>query len=151
MTSLLLAGGLAGAAVAQPVVANYQLTRPAWPRAADADWLPQAPLLALGPVRLATSYAEGAVGAGLSLEAGRQWFARVGVGRTIDSESYSLGGGYRWPDGQSVSMQLTHSPSEARTGLSLRYDWPRHYLRFGYDTRLREGSEALRFSAGMRF
>jgi hypothetical protein len=151
-TSLLLAGALAGPALAQPVVANYELTRPAWSRAADVDLLPRASLLFLGPVRISASMASGTTGAGLSLETGRRWFARVGVGRTLDSDVVSLGGGYRWPDGQALSMQLTHSSADDRTGLSLRYDWPRHYLRFGYDTRLRDsGSEALRFSAGVRF
>jgi hypothetical protein len=48
-------------------------------------------------------------------------------------------------------MQFSHSPAAERTGLSLRYDWPRYYLRVGYDTRLRDGSDALRFSAGVRF
>lgn len=142
----------AGAVGAQPVVANYELTRPALSRAGDMDLMPRIGLFDLGPVRVSASAAEGAAGAGLTLETGRQWFARVGIGRSLDTDVYSLGGGYRWPDGQSVSMQVTHSPSEARTGLALRYDWPRLYLRFGYDTRLREGgSEALRFSAGMRF
>jgi hypothetical protein len=150
--SLPLAALLAGSVWAQPVVANYELTRPALGRAVDVDLVPRIGLFALGPVRVSASGADGAAGAGLALETGRQWFARVGVGRALDNDIYSVGGGYRWTDGQSVSMQLTHSPSEARTGLALRYDWPRLYLRFGYDTRPREGgSESLRFSAGMRF
>ena len=148
----LAAGVLAPAAIAQPVVANYELTRPAWSSIADAELLPRGNLFSLGPVRVAASYAYGGSGAGLSLEAGQQWFARVGVGRSLDSEVVSVGGGYRWPDGQALSMQLTHSLAHERTGLALRYDWPRYYLRVGYDTRLRDGNaETLRFSAGVRF
>jgi hypothetical protein len=153
----LAAGLLAPTAMAQsavqPVVANYELTRPAWaPSMTDAELVPRGNLFELGPVRLAPAFAFGGSGAGLSVEAGRQWFARVGVGRSLDSEVVSLGGGYRWADGQALSMQLTHSLAQERTGLSLRYDWPRYYLRVGYDTRLRDGTaETLRFSAGMRF
>jgi hypothetical protein len=153
----LAAGVLAPAAMAQalaqPVVANYELTRPAWSSSmADADLLPRGNLFALGPVRVSSTYSYAGSGAGLSLEAGRQWFARVGVGRSLDSEVLSLAGGYRWPDGQALSMQLTHSLAQERTGLALRYDWPRYYLRVGYDTRLRDGTaETLRFSAGVRF
>ena len=148
---LLPLAAVAGSARAQPVIANYELTRPALARATDLEQLPRIGLFALGPVRVSAAGSEGVPGAGLALETGRQWFARVGIGRSLDADVYSLGGGYRWPDGQSVSMQLTHVPSELRTGLALRYDWPRLYLRFGYDTRLRDGADALRFSAGMRF
>jgi hypothetical protein len=148
----LAAGVFAPAALAQPVAANYELTRPAWSTGVDADLVPRPSLFSLGPVRFAPAYAYGGTGAGLSLEAGRQWFARVGVGRSLDSEVVSVGGGYRWPDGQALSMQLTHALAHERTGLALRYDWPRYYLRVGYDTRLRDGNaETLRFSAGVRF
>jgi hypothetical protein len=148
----LAAGVLAPAALAQPVVANYDLTRPAWSSVADADLLPRGSLFSLGPVRVAPAYAYGGSGAGLSFEAGQAWFARVGLGRSLDSEVVSVAGGYRWPDGQALSMQFTRNLAQERTGLALRYDWPRYYLRVGYDLRLRDGySETLRFSAGVRF
>ena len=97
-------------------------------------------------------------GAGLSLEAGQQWFGRVGVGRTYgalpgaDGSLVSLAGGYRWSDGQSLSLQLTRSRTE-RLGLAVRYDWPKYFVRVSYDLRLATDPvpDTLRFSAGVRF
>ncbi|MBC5766645.1 hypothetical protein [Ramlibacter albus] len=95
---------------------------------------------------------------GLSLEAGQKWFARVGVGSSIvDQERLSVGGGYRFPDGQAVSVQLVRGLGQDRMGLAVRYDWAsNYYLRVSYDRRWGEAltssqPDMLRFSAGIRF
>jgi hypothetical protein len=113
----------------------------------------------VGPVRVAPAFSLGADGAGLSLEAGRNWFGRMLVGRSLDSDQVSVGGGYRWGDGQAVSMQLSWGRnherlalSQERLGLSVRYDLPRYFLRVGYDPRAGGSTQdMLRFSAGVRF
>jgi hypothetical protein len=155
----LLCGLLLAVAAVAPCIAqtrvfspSYELTRPVSSAAADGDLLPSGTALAVGPLRLAPA-ASGNTGAGLSLEAGKQqWFGRLTVGRTVELDMLSLGGGYRWSDGKSLSMQLTHSRQEG-LGLSLRYDWPRsYYLRLSYDPRpANTASDMLRFSAGIRF
>lgn len=149
-----LAAGLLAACtagLAQEVTPNYALTRPAWPAASDPDLLPRSPLLTLGRLELST--ATSGTGAGLSLQAGQQWFARVGVGRSLDSDVVSLGGGYRFSDGQALSMHVTRQLGQERLGLAVRYDWSRSYLRLSYEapTRPMGGADMLRFSAGMRF
>lgn len=147
---LLLAGNsLPGSAVAQPVVANYALTVPV--PVAGPDWRGDAPLWALGPLRLAGAVS--GVGSGLSLEAGRQWFARVGVGRGLAHETLSLGAGYRFGGDQSLSMQVTRQSGEERLGLAVRYEGGRSFLRLAYELpRLRwSGGETLRLSAGVKF
>ena len=100
-------------------------------------------------------------GAGLSVTAGKNWFAQVAVGRSLQrpmtlgeasSDALSVGGGYRWSNGQSLSLQVTGSRGADRLGLSVRYDWPRYFVRLSYDPRLDlVPVETLRFSAGMRF
>ena len=136
---------------AQTFSANYELTRPVQAAGADADLLPRGGSLAFGAVRVAPAFGGTAPGAGLSLEAGQEWFGRLTVGRSLESDQVILGGGYRWRNGQSVSMQFTHSRGE-RLGLAVRYDWPRYYVRLGFDPRPGDGSlDMLRFSAGMRF
>ena len=146
--ALLAAPLLAGA---QEITPNYALTRPAWPAAADPDLLPRSALMSLGKLELSTSAS--AVGAGLSLQAGQQWFARVGVGRSLDSDVVSVGGGYRFRDGQALSMHVTRQLGQERLGLAVRYDWTRSYLRLSYEapTRPIGGADTLRFSAGVRF
>lgn len=135
-------------AQAQSFSANYELTRSAPVLYADADLAPSGRSLNLGRVRIAPAFGATA-GAGLSLEAGEAWFGRLTLGRSVESEMVSLGGGYRFRDGQSVSMQFTRGTLD-RLGLSVRYDWPRYYVRLGVD---RDGvtPDILRFSAGMRF
>lgn len=154
----LLCGLLLAVAAVAPCAAqtrvfspNYELTRPVASAAADGDLLPSGTPLAFGALRLAPAASN--TGAGLSLEAGKQqWFGRLTVGRTVELDMLSLGGGYRWSDGKSLSMQLTHSRQEG-LGLSMRYDWPRsYYLRLSYDPRpASTASDMLRFSAGIRF
>jgi hypothetical protein len=153
LASLPLAAALACplAASGQSFSANYDLTRAQASPMAERELAPGDRLFAAGPVRLATAY-RGSTGGGLSLEAGEQWFARVGVGRSVDNDVLSLGGGYRFRDGQSISMQLLRSRGEGRVGLAVRYDWPQYYLRLSYDPRWGDTApDMLRFSAGMRF
>jgi len=92
---------------------------------------------------------------GLSLEAGEKWFARVGVGASlVDQERLSVGGGYRFVGGDSLSLQVVRSIGQDRLGLAVRYDWANnYYLRLSYDRRWGDlnASPDLRFSAGIRF
>jgi hypothetical protein len=73
----------------------------------------------LGPVRLMPSLqiaSGGFVGGSAYLEAGSSWFAGVGLGRTNlrpyanlnfdPNDSYTLAGGYRWNERQSLTLQL---------------------------------------------
>lgn len=141
--------GAAGVAQAQPLSANYELTVPSLLSASELT--PTLPLLQLGPLRLAG--ARSSEGNGLSLEAGRSWFARVGVGRSLDSEVVSVGGGYRFGAGDALSMHVTRQLGQERLGLAVRYDLQRSYLRLSYDTPDRTIGlpDRLRFSAGVRF
>lgn len=151
--ALALAAGLqlatAGMAQAQSLSPNYDLTVPSLLSAPELT--PEHPLLQLGPVRLAG--ARSSEGSGLSLEAGRSWFARVGVGRSLESEVVSVGGGYRFRAGEALSMHVTRQLGQERLGLAVRYDWQRSYLRLSYDTPDRSFGlpDTLRFSAGVRF
>jgi len=149
---LLAAGALPCLAQAQSFSANYELTRPAV-AAADADLLPRAGGLQLGPVRMAAAFSPSdAAGGGLSLEAGKHWFGRFTVGRSLEIDMLSLGAGYRWRAGESVSLQLSRGRGQDRLGLAVRYDWPRYFVRFGFDPKPYDGAQdMLRFSAGMRF
>lgn len=133
---------------AQSFSANYDLTRAAPLASVESELLHTGRGFSFGSVRLAPAFGT-TMGAGLSLEAGEAWFGRLALGRNFDADLLSLGGGYRFGGGQSISMQLTRA-SQDRLGLSVRYDWPRYYLRLGVD---REGAmpDTLRFSAGMRF
>ena len=134
---------------AQVLAPNYALTVPALP--AELELAPVAPVLAWGAVRL--DAATSSHGHGLSLEAGQRWFARAGIGRSLDAEAVSLGAGYRFDDGGSLSMHVTRQLGQERLGLALRYDLQRSYLRLAYEAPLRGLGQAdsLRFSAGVRF
>jgi hypothetical protein len=141
--------GTAGVGQAQALSANYELTVPSVLSAPELT--PVSPLLNLGPVRLAA--ARSSDGNGLSLEAGRSWFARVGVGRSLDSDVVSVGGGYRFDAGDALSMHVTRQLGQERLGLAVRYDLQRSYLRLSYETPDRAIGlpDRLRFSAGIRF
>jgi hypothetical protein len=101
--------------------------------------------------------------AGLSLAAGRHWFARVGFEPDLrqasspsthpgPAEAVSIGGGYRWNNGQSLSLQVNRPRSPDRLGLSVSYDWPRYFVRLSYDSAVTPlPQDSLRFSAGVRF
>lgn len=146
---LLLAALACGAgAQAQALSPIYALTVPALPLEEPA---PVAPLVGWGALRLdaaATSHRHG-----LSLEAGRRWFARAGIGRSIDADGLSLGGGYRFADGGALSMHVTRQLGQERLGLAVRYDLRHSYLRLAYESPLRAAGQpdSLRFSAGLRF
>jgi hypothetical protein len=149
----LLAGALLCAlalpAGAQMLSADYTLTAPAW--RAEPELMPRMPLATFGPVRL--SFAGSDSGSGLSLEAGENWFARAGIGRSLESDVLSIGGGYRFGGGDALSLQVTRQLAQDRLGLAVRYDWHWSYLRLSYDQppRTPGPSDRLRFSAGMRF
>jgi hypothetical protein len=140
----------AGAPVlAQGLGANYALTAPSV--LAEPELPSRVPLVALGAMRLAA--ARSATGNGLSLEAGQQWFARAGMGRSLDDQVVTIGAGYRFLDGESVSMHVTRQLGQERLGLAVRYDWHSSYLRLSYETPVRalNAPDRLRFSAGVRF
>jgi hypothetical protein len=111
-------------------------------------------------LRLGPEVRSGSLGGGLSLEAGDRWFARLGVGTlpaaglagAFDHERLSVGAGYRFNAGESLSMQLLRGRTTDRLGLAVRYDWTSYYLRLSYDRRWSDTTpERLRFSAGVRF
>ena len=139
-------GGLAGAQSLSP---DYALTSPSW--LSEPEFTPRTPLAAWGPVRIAA--ADSATGGGLSLEAGEKWFARAGIGRSLDNDVLSVGGGYRFGSGDAVSMHVSRQLGQERLGLAMRYDWHRSYLRLSYEQPLHMpgAADRLRFSAGMRF
>ncbi|TWO71629.1 hypothetical protein FN976_08415 [Caenimonas sedimenti] len=151
-TPLLAAALLAApAAGAQEFAPNYMLTKPTWASAGDPDLAPRLGLMSVGGLHLSTASSD--TGAGLSLQAGAQWFARVNVGRSLASDTVSVGGGYRFGDGQALSMHVTRQLGQERLGLAVRYDWTHTYLRLSYDTRTGPAGspDMLRFQAGMRF
>jgi hypothetical protein len=92
-------------------------------------------------------------GSGLSLEAGEKWFARAGLGRSLENETLSLGGGYRFPSGNALSMQVTRQLGQERLGLAVRYDYRQAYLRLAYEQPVNPtgATDRVRFSAGFRF
>lgn len=136
----------AGAQVLSP---NYTLTAPSL--VTEPDVQAATPLAAWGPVRV--SAGGWSSGNGLSLEAGHQWFARAGLGRSLDTEVASIGGGYRFAGGDAMSMHVTRQFGQERLGLAVRYDWERAYLRLSYESPVRSMGvpDRLRFSAGVRF
>jgi opacity protein-like surface antigen len=152
LAGLLLAtvlAGLAVAAQAQKLAPNYALTAPSM--LAEPELPAGLPLASWGPLRVAAAHS--ANGSGLSFEAGEQWFARAGMGRSLDDQVLSLGGGYRFGGGESVSMHVTRQLGQERLGLAVRYDWRRSYLRLSYESPVRSLNvpDRLRFSAGVRF
>lgn len=150
----ILAAGLALACLpsaGQVLSADYTLTAPALVGELDPDPPTRASRVLWGPLRLAA--AASTSGNGLSLEAGRKWFARAGVGRSLELDFFSLGGGYRFAGGDAFSMHLTRQLGQEGLGLAVRYDWHSSYLRLGYETPARTQGlpDRLRFSAGVRF
>ena len=154
LPALPLAATLAAfpAAAQERLAPNYSLWRPTWSSPDQADLVPEQPLRSFGRLQLAS--AGSAAGGGLSLQAGQRWFARVGVGHSMDAGLFSAGGGYRFADGEALRMLVTRQLGQDRLGLAVRYDWPRAwYLRLGYDGRFGAPgvTDTLRFSAGLRF
>lgn len=140
---------VASQAGAQMLSPNYTLTSPSV--LAEPDVAAGAPVAAWGPVRVAAG--GWSHGSGLSLEAGHKWFARAGLGRSLDTDVASVGGGYRFAGGDAVSMHVTRQFGQERLGLAVRYDWDRAYLRLSYESPVRSLGlpDRLRFSAGLRF
>lgn len=138
-----------GALQAQYLSPNYTLTTPAL--LAEPDLGPRPVTAIWGPMRLAAGRSNS--GSGLSLEAGENWFARAGLGRTLDADLLSVGAGYRFSGGDALSMAVTRQLGQERLGLAVRYDWRQAYLRLSYEQPLRVpgASDRLRFSAGVRF
>ncbi|NML45472.1 hypothetical protein HHL11_17095 [Ramlibacter sp. G-1-2-2] len=139
-------------AAAEGTAPLYSLTTPA--PLLDPELSPRQPLLNYGPLQLSAATSTTGTGSGLSLQAGHQWFARAGIGHSLEnSEVLSFGGGYRFTSGQAVSMHVTRQIGQERLGLAVRYDWTRTYLRLAYEspTRAMSGPDTLRFSAGVRF
>jgi hypothetical protein len=164
LLQLLAASAFLGPAVAsaQGFAADYGL------RAGAAEAAPatghRAGTLNLGGMRIAPLVHADArfSGAGLSLAAGANWFAQVSVGRSVQydsglaeavpAEALRIAGGYRWANGQALSLQVTGGRGPERLGLSVNYDWPRYFVRLSYDTGLSPvPQDKVRFSAGMRF
>jgi hypothetical protein len=134
---------------AQLLSPNYTLTAPSL--LGEPEVVPVSPLGVWGPVRL--SGGRSGTGNGLSLEAGENWFARAGIGRSLEGDALSLGGGFRFLGGDALSMTVTRQLGQERLGLAVRYDWRQSYLRLSYDQPLRTpgAADRLRFSAGVRF
>lgn len=151
LRSLVFLAAVASCALgqAQGLSANYALTVPAW----VAEPEPGSVGAPLPWVPLRLHAAGGSDGHGLSLEAGHRWFARAGIGRSLDTDAVSVGGGYRFADGGALSMHVTRPLGQERLGLAVRYDLQRSYLRFGYESPVRSLGlpDRLRFSAGVRF
>jgi hypothetical protein len=147
-TAVAIASGC-GAVQAQALSPNYTLTAPAL--LAEPELTPGLPLAVWGPVRL--SAGRSPTGNGLSLEAGENWFARGGIGRSLEGDALSVGGGYRFNGGDALSMSVTRQLGQERLGLAVRYDWRQAWLRMSYDQPLRTPGavDRLRFSAGVRF
>jgi hypothetical protein len=147
-------------ATAQGFAADYELARPL-----DAPPSPSifGGTFNWGTVNLSPALQSDSLfsGAGLSVQAGRNWFGLVGVGRSTEQEhgpgyiagqQLSLSGGYRWGDGQSLSLRLTAGRGTDRLGLAVSYDWPRYFVRLSYDSKANlVPQDSIRFSAGMRF
>lgn len=149
------AGALMAAACGAAAEGNaplYSLTTPG--PLLDPEVSPRQSLLAYGPLQLSAANSITGSGSGLSLQAGHQWFARAGIGHSLEnSDVLSFGGGYRFTSGEAVSMHVTRQLGQERLGLAVRYDWTRTYLRLAYESPLRamNGPDTLRFSAGVRF
>lgn len=160
LSPLVAAWVLAGpnAAMAQAFSADYALPRSATRAAPDSR------LVRFGTLRVGPALRSDAdfSGGGLSVAAGQNWFAEVAVGRSLQAgpdpagtaarDALRVGAGYRWTDGQLLSLQVTGARSGSRLGLSVSYDWPRYFVRLSYDGGLNPlPQDKLRFSAGMRF
>jgi hypothetical protein len=95
-----------------------------------------------------------------ALWSGSNWFGQVSLSQApmnqlthATNDAVNLGGGYRFADGQSLSLQVSRARGPLpRLGLAVSYDWPRYFVRFSYDQGLNLApQDNLRFSAGVRF
>lgn len=133
---------------AQDVAPHYRLAPSPWSLASTVEGAARTSIFQFGPVSLGTGS-----GGGLSLQAGQEWFARAAIGSTLKGDLASIGGGYRFRDGDALSMHVTRQLGQEGLGLAVRYDRAAAYLRLSYESRLGQVGQAemLRFSAGMRF
>lgn len=119
--------------MAQAFSADYALAR----FAADTASGPrQSGLISIAGVHLTpVLHSDGRfAGGGLSVAAGKNWFAEVAVGRSLQAsldpagtavqDALRVAGGYRWTNGRLLSLHLTGARDGSRLGLSLSYDWP---------------------------
>lgn len=100
-----------------------------------------------------------------TIHTGSSWFGQVDVERSTlqqlpgnprnHPDIVNLGAGYRFSNGQSLSLQLSHGHGRGpgqRLGLAVNYDWPQYFVRFSYDQGINlVPQDNLRFSAGVRF
>ncbi len=87
---------------------DFQQTRAGWDHTFDLDWVRLLPSLQIA--------SGGFVGGSFAVETGKRWFAGAGLGRTNlreyanlnfdPNDSYTVYGGYRWPDKSAVSAAL---------------------------------------------
>ncbi len=146
--------------MAQTSPSLYQLSPVVPAGLADSDPGSPAAMFSLGQLRIGSAVPGGT---GLAFEAGQSWYARLGMGRTIAQPAalglrgesvdlFAVGGGYRWTNGQSLSLQLLRGNRQQRLGLAVSYDWPSYFLRLDYDAGASVmPQDSLRFSAGVRF
>jgi hypothetical protein len=114
-------------------------------------------------VRIAPAFSLGgdASGAGLSMQAGRNWFGQVELAQVhaaallppATNDIVNIAGGYRWGNGRALSLELSRGRSSGqRLGLAVNYDWPHYFVRLSFDQGLNLApQDSLRFSAGVRF
>jgi len=99
---------------------------------------------------------------GLALQqGGHNWFGQFGLAQgpvnpllhSGTNDIMNVAGGYRFSNGQSLSLQLSRGRQGQRLGLAVNYDWPRYFVRFSYDPQglTLSPQDSLRFSAGVRF
>lgn len=173
-----------------------------WAQALTQDRLGWDHSFSVGAVRVVPALQLATAGAwngSVGVETGTDWFTGAGLGRTNlrdsvslnfdPNDSYSIAGGYRWNDVDSLSFLLVRDnrlhpdqqhlhliyraalpgahrltldllfksgllEGEAieRTGWSLTYDWPRWFLRLGYDPKVNFTPQDLwRLAVGARF
>jgi len=139
--------GAVGLAHAQSFSADYRLNPSSEPQ------VRLAPALQIG---------NDALGAGLSLQGGHNWFGQFGLSQgpvsplvhSGTNDVLNLAGGYRWNNGQSLSLQVSRGRGPGqRLGRAVNYDWPHYFVRFSYDQQglTLSPQDSLRFSAGVRF
>ena len=123
------------------------------------------PALGVGPVRVAPALQTDGSHfwrSSAMLDTGSSWFAQLEWGRSAQQsglaapseggDQVGFGGGWRFGDRQSLSLQLIRDKRRPGLGLALGYEWPAYFVRLSVDPRLSiVPQDTLRFSAGVRF